>query len=172
MSPAARDAPAVLARHGVPPDADAAALLAELAARGWEARVEELEVGGGRLHRVRRAGPGPRAPAARARCRRRRRLQLARPPPVVGGDGGGGAGAGAGGGAGARGVRGHGGDQALAAGPTTSTAAPTAPVDATTMDRWELEGRVSALAAALAAADGSGLGCGFSYAGRKTLVPR
>jgi hypothetical protein len=40
VSPAARDVPAVLARHGVAPDADAATLLAELAARGWEAGVE------------------------------------------------------------------------------------------------------------------------------------
>ena len=42
MSPAARDVPAVLARHGIDPDADAPTLLAALAARGWEARVEEL----------------------------------------------------------------------------------------------------------------------------------
>ena len=40
MSPATPDVPAVLARHGVAPDADAATLLAELAARGWEAGVE------------------------------------------------------------------------------------------------------------------------------------
>ena len=33
--------PAVLARHGVAPDADAAALLAVLEARGWQAQVEE-----------------------------------------------------------------------------------------------------------------------------------
>ena len=46
MSPTFEDAPVVLARHGVPPDADA--LLAELAARGWAARVEELEAGAGR----------------------------------------------------------------------------------------------------------------------------
>ena len=45
MSPVFKDAPAILARHGVPPDADADALLAALAARGWEARVEELEIG-------------------------------------------------------------------------------------------------------------------------------
>ena len=55
MSPMSRDAPAVLAHHGIPPDADAAVLLAELAARGWEARVEELEVG-----RVGRAAYTPR----------------------------------------------------------------------------------------------------------------
>ena len=48
MSPAFKDAPAVLARHGIAPDADADRLLAELAARGWEARVEELEAGAGR----------------------------------------------------------------------------------------------------------------------------
>ena len=48
MSPALKDAPAVLARHGVPPDAGADLLLAELAARGWEARAEELEAGVGR----------------------------------------------------------------------------------------------------------------------------
>jgi hypothetical protein len=57
VSPAFKDAPAVLARHGVPPDADAGALLAALAARGWEARVEELEArtgrGGGRAPRFR-----------------------------------------------------------------------------------------------------------------------
>ena len=55
MSPTVKDAPAILARHGVPPDADAAALLAALAARGWEARVEELEVG-----RTGRGGASPR----------------------------------------------------------------------------------------------------------------
>ena len=48
MSPKPKDAPAVLARHGIPPDADAGALLAALAARGWEARVEEQEAGAGR----------------------------------------------------------------------------------------------------------------------------
>ena len=42
MSPAIRDVPAVLARYGIAPDADAPTLLAALAARGWEARVEEL----------------------------------------------------------------------------------------------------------------------------------
>jgi hypothetical protein len=40
VSPAARDVPAVLARHGVDPAADAATLLAALEARGWEAAVE------------------------------------------------------------------------------------------------------------------------------------
>jgi hypothetical protein len=40
VSPATPDVPAVLARHGVDPDADAAALLAALEARGWEAGVE------------------------------------------------------------------------------------------------------------------------------------
>ena len=39
------DAPAVLARHGIDPAAGEAALLAELAARGWAARVEEAETG-------------------------------------------------------------------------------------------------------------------------------
>ncbi len=39
MSQMFRDAPAVLARYGVPPDADAAVLLAALAALAWEARV-------------------------------------------------------------------------------------------------------------------------------------
>ena len=42
------DVAAVLTRHGVPPDADAPTLLAELAARGWEAHVEEPPAGGGR----------------------------------------------------------------------------------------------------------------------------
>ena len=41
MSPRTPNAPAVLARHGVPPDADAAALVAALEARGWQVRVEE-----------------------------------------------------------------------------------------------------------------------------------
>ncbi len=44
MSPITLDVPAVLARHGIAPDADAATLLAALAARGWEARVEERPV--------------------------------------------------------------------------------------------------------------------------------
>ena len=48
----------MLARHGIPPDADAAALLAALAVLGWEARVEELEVG--------RVGPGGASPRFRA----------------------------------------------------------------------------------------------------------
>ncbi len=65
MSPAFKDAPAVLARHGIPPDADADRLLAELAARGWEARVEELEAGagraGGRSPRFRVLATRPRA---------------------------------------------------------------------------------------------------------------
>ena len=41
MSPAPRDVPAVLARHGISLDADKPTLLAALADRGWEARVEE-----------------------------------------------------------------------------------------------------------------------------------
>jgi len=57
MSPAVKDAPAVLACHGVAPDADAETLLAELAARGWAVQVEELEAGarraGGRSPRFR-----------------------------------------------------------------------------------------------------------------------
>ncbi len=65
MSPTFRDAPAVLARHGVPPDADAETLLAALAARGWDARVEEQEVG--RADRNRR-GPRFRALAIRTRA--------------------------------------------------------------------------------------------------------
>ena len=68
MSPTFKDAPAVLARHGIPPDADAAALLAELAARGWEARVEELAAGagraGGRSPRFRVLAIRPRAAGA------------------------------------------------------------------------------------------------------------
>ena len=69
MSPAARDVPAVLARHGVAPDADAATLLAELAARGWEAGVEGSEAITGQTGRSprfralafrRRAVPGDR----------------------------------------------------------------------------------------------------------------
>ena len=47
----------LLARHGIAPDADEATLLAALAARGWEARVEELatrpEGGSGRAPRYR-----------------------------------------------------------------------------------------------------------------------
>ncbi len=54
MRPAFKDAPAVLARHGIAADADAETLLAELAARGWAARVEELEVTGRTA-----AGTGP-----------------------------------------------------------------------------------------------------------------
>ena len=42
MSPATPEVPAVLARHGIAPDADAPTLLAALEARGWGARVEEL----------------------------------------------------------------------------------------------------------------------------------
>ena len=42
MSPRHAAFPAVLARHGIAPDADAATLLAALAARGWETQVEEL----------------------------------------------------------------------------------------------------------------------------------
>ena len=57
MSPAPRDVPAVLTRHGIAPDADAPTLLAALAARGWEAQVEELparpEGGTGRAPRFR-----------------------------------------------------------------------------------------------------------------------
>ncbi len=34
------DVPAILARHGIPPEADAATLLAALADRGWHAQVE------------------------------------------------------------------------------------------------------------------------------------
>ncbi len=54
MSPRWVAVPAVLARHGIDPTADAATLLAELAARGWEVRVEErAEAGPGRaLFRV------------------------------------------------------------------------------------------------------------------------
>ena len=54
MSPTFADATAVLARHGIDPAADAAALLAALADRGWAARVEEIEGGArGRPPRVR-----------------------------------------------------------------------------------------------------------------------
>ncbi len=55
MSPAFKDAPAVLARYGVPPGADAETQLAALAALGWEARVEELPAG-----RAGRSGASPR----------------------------------------------------------------------------------------------------------------
>lgn len=55
MSPRRRDVPAVLARHGIPPDADAATLLAAFEARGWEALVEEREEGGSRRLPVFRA---------------------------------------------------------------------------------------------------------------------
>ena len=47
MSRRRTDAAAVLARHGVDPGADATALLRALEARGWEASVEEAEVGPG-----------------------------------------------------------------------------------------------------------------------------
>ena len=54
----------MLARHGIPPEADADALLAALAARGWEARVEEMEAGaartGGRSPRFRVLATRPR----------------------------------------------------------------------------------------------------------------
>jgi len=43
----AADAPAVLLRHGVSPDADADALEAGLAARGWALSVEEVTPSGG-----------------------------------------------------------------------------------------------------------------------------
>ena len=68
MSPAPRDVPAVLAQHGIAPDADAPTLLAELAARGWEARVEELAAPAGisgRAPRVRVLALRPRPFAAR-----------------------------------------------------------------------------------------------------------
>ena len=65
MSPAARDVPAVLARHGFAPDADEATLLAALADRGWAARVEERGAGGtGRPPRFRALATRPRPPAA------------------------------------------------------------------------------------------------------------
>jgi hypothetical protein len=49
MSPRWVDVPAVLTRHGIDPQADAATLLAELEARGWAASVEErAEAGPGR----------------------------------------------------------------------------------------------------------------------------
>ena len=67
MSPATPGVPAVLARHGVAPDADAAALLAALEARGWAAGVEGPAAGAtGRAARFRalafrrRAVPGDR----------------------------------------------------------------------------------------------------------------
>ena len=41
MSRCTPDVPAVLARHGVPASADAAALLAALEARGWRGTLEE-----------------------------------------------------------------------------------------------------------------------------------
>jgi hypothetical protein len=40
------NAATVLVRHGIAAEADAGTLLAELAARGWEASVEEREEGG------------------------------------------------------------------------------------------------------------------------------
>ncbi len=70
MSPTFRDAPAVLARHGIAPDADADALLAALAALGWAARVEELAAGAGRA--------GGRSPRFRVLATR------VRPDPVPG----------------------------------------------------------------------------------------
>ena len=47
------EVPAVLARHGIAPDADAGALLAALAARGWRGTVEEgVGPGGHRRYRA------------------------------------------------------------------------------------------------------------------------
>jgi hypothetical protein len=46
--PTRLDVPAVLARHAIPPDADAPTLLAELERRGWAVRLEEPPTGGGR----------------------------------------------------------------------------------------------------------------------------
>ena len=48
MSPRGPDVPAVLARHGIDPDADAATLLAELRGRGWAVHVEDRKEGGRR----------------------------------------------------------------------------------------------------------------------------
>ena len=70
MNPVARDVPAVLARHGIAPDADAPTLLAELAARGWEARVEELAAP---------AGISGRAPRVRVLALRPRPFETTRP---------------------------------------------------------------------------------------------
>jgi hypothetical protein len=67
VSPVTPDVPAVLARHGVDPDADAATLLARLEAEGWEAAVEGPAAGrAGKAARFRalafrrRAVPGDR----------------------------------------------------------------------------------------------------------------
>ena len=75
--PKTPDVAAVLARHGVPPDADAPTLLAELAARGWEAAVDDQLADG-----VPR-GPRPRRFVALA-FRRRPNAAVAGAPPVSG----------------------------------------------------------------------------------------
>jgi hypothetical protein len=49
VSPRRPEIPAVLARHGIDPAADEVTLLAELAARGWEVRVEDRRDDGVRL---------------------------------------------------------------------------------------------------------------------------
>ncbi len=46
------DVPAILARHGVAPDADAETLTAALVARGWRVTVEDVRVGAVQRHRV------------------------------------------------------------------------------------------------------------------------
>ena len=55
MSPLTPDVPAVLARHGIAPDADAPTLLAALEALGWQVQVEEPAADDpGRSRRARR----------------------------------------------------------------------------------------------------------------------
>ena len=63
------DVPAVLARHGVAPDADAAALLAVLEARGWRAGVEGADAP---------TGHAGRSPRFRALAFRRRAVPMDR----------------------------------------------------------------------------------------------
>ncbi len=52
-----KDVPAILARHGIDPAVGEAAMVAELAARGWTGQVEELAAA---------AGPTGRAPRFQA----------------------------------------------------------------------------------------------------------
>ena len=63
VGPATPAVPAVLARHGIAPDADEAALLAALAARGWAAQVEEVSAARGGAARFRALATRARSPA-------------------------------------------------------------------------------------------------------------
>ncbi|MDP9363524.1 MAG: hypothetical protein M3Q10_04720 [Chloroflexota bacterium] len=67
------DVAAVLARHGIDPASNEAAMVAELAARGWTGQVEELVAppgATGRTRRFRAMAFRPREPVGRAPCPR------------------------------------------------------------------------------------------------------